>query len=73
MSNAIGTSPPAMINRLVDRAGTPAVAQLAKVAELTAQLRIAAAEEQARAALLNPKAEAKAPVIDSGAVVDRLI
>ncbi|GLQ11704.1 hypothetical protein GCM10007913_36360 [Devosia yakushimensis] len=73
MSNSIGISPPVMINRIVDRAETPAAAQLTKVAELSAQLRIAAAEEQAKTALFDPNGQAKAPVIDSGAVVDRLI
>ncbi len=73
MSNSIGVSPPVMINRIVDRTETPAAAQLTKVAELSAQLRIAAAEEQARAALFDPKGQAPKPVIDSGAVVDRLI
>lgn len=73
MSNAIGISPAIMINRMVDRAGTPALAQLAKVAELRMDLQIAAANEAAHAALVDPTGKAEAPVIDSGAVVDRLI
>jgi len=73
MGNAAGIGPAAMINRLVDRAGTPAEAQLAKVAQLQAALRTAAAEEQAKAAVLSPTGEAEAPIIDSGAAVDRLI
>lgn len=73
MSNAAGISPAVMINRLVDRAGTPAEAQLAKVAQLQAALRTAAAEEQAKAAALSPTGVAEAPVIENGAAVDRLI
>ena len=73
MGNAAGIGPAVMINRLVDRAGTPAEAQLAKVAQLQAALRTAAAEEQVKAAVLSPTGEAEAPIIDSGAAVDRLI
>lgn len=73
MGNAAGIGPAVMINRLVDRAGTPAEAQLAKVAQLQAALRTAAAEEQAKAAALDPTGEAEAPVIANGAAVDRLI
>jgi hypothetical protein len=73
MGNALGIGPNIMINRIVDRAGTPAEAQLGKVAELRMALEVAINEEQARAALLNPTGEAEAPVVDSGAVVDRLI
>lgn len=73
MSNGLGVSPAVMINRLVDRAATPAAAQLAKVAELTLSLQTAARNEEAKAALLSPTGQADATVIDSGAVVDRLI
>lgn len=73
MGNAVGISPAVMINRLVDRAGTPAEAQLAKVAQLQSALRTAAAEEQVKAAALSPTGAADALVIDNGATVDRLI
>ncbi len=73
MGNALGISPNVMINRIVDRTGTPAEAQLGKVAELRMDLEAAINQEQAKAALLSPTGEAEAPVVDSGAVVDRLI
>jgi hypothetical protein len=73
MSNALAISPSIMINRLVDRSGTPMAASLAKVAELRMALQTAVEEEQARVALLDPTGEAKAPAVTSGAVVDRLI
>jgi hypothetical protein len=73
MGNALGISPNVMINRIVDRTGTPAEAQLGKVAELCMDLEAAINQEQAKAALLSPTGEAEAPVVDSGAVVDRLI
>ncbi|HTM77109.1 MAG TPA: hypothetical protein VL133_05730 [Devosia sp.] len=73
MSNTLGISPPVMINRLVDRAATPQGAQLAKVAELTMALQNALAEEKAKSAALSPDGEGEAPVVDSGAIVDRLI
>ena len=73
MGNPLGIGPSVMINRLVDRSGTPVEAQLGKVAELSLALQRAISDEQARAALLSPDGEAEAPVVDSGAVVDRLI
>ena len=73
MSNPLSISPSVMINRLVDRAGTPAGAQLAKVAELRMDLQLAVQTAQAEAALVSPTGTAEAPVVDSGAAVDRLI
>ncbi|HTN64516.1 MAG TPA: hypothetical protein VL147_23655 [Devosia sp.] len=73
MSNALGVSPAVMINRLVDRAATPQGAQLAKVAELRMALLNAVEAEKAKSAAASPDGEGQAPVVDSGAVVDRLI
>ena len=73
MSNSLGINPQVMINRIVERTGTPAEAQLGKVAELSLTLQRAITEEQAKAEMLSPTGEAEAPVVDSGAVVDRLI
>ena len=73
MSNALGIGPNVMINRIVHRNGTPPEAQLGEVAELRMDLELAISEEQAKAALLSPTGTAEAPVVDSGAVVDRLI
>ncbi len=73
MSNALGIGPSVMINRMVDEAGTPMAASLAKVAELRMQLMRARDEEQARETLLNPVAETTALPLSSGAVVDLLI
>lgn len=73
MSNALGIGPSVMINRLVDRAGTPLAAQLGKVAELRMQLMTAVDDAQAKAADRSPTGKADAPVLSSGAVVDRLI
>ena len=73
MANAIGTSPPVMINRIVDRMDVPQDAQLAKVALLRAKLAIAVQQETAQSALTSPDGKGIAPVVDSGAVVDRLI
>ena len=73
MSNALGISPNVMINRMVDRSGTPQEAALGKVAELRAQLLQAIDAEQAEAEQASPTGEAPAPVLSSGAVVDRLI
>ena len=73
MSNALGVSPPVMINRIVDRLATPPGAQLAKVALLSAKLENAVREEKAQSAIASPDGEGQAPVVDSGAVVDRLI
>ena len=68
MSNALGIGPSVMINRIVDRTGTPAQAQLAKVAELRMALMRASESEQAKAG-----EDAPAPVVSSGADVDRLV
>ncbi|MET3928021.1 hypothetical protein [Devosia sp. 2618] len=73
MSNALGISPSVMINRLVDRTGTGLDAQLAKVAQLRLELEVAGNAEQVKEAGLSPTGEAEAPVINTGAVVDRLI
>lgn len=73
MSNAMGIGPTVMINRMVDRAGTPAGAQLAKVAELRLALMSAIDDEQQKAALLKPAGGTAAVALSSGAVVDRLI
>lgn len=73
MSNALGIGPAVMINRIVDRTDTPADAQMAKVAELRMDLELAVDAAQAADAQISPTGEADAPVISSGAVVDRLI
>lgn len=73
MGNPLGIGPAVMINRIAERAGTPQEAHLAKVAQLRMALEIAVADEQAKAADASPTGEAKAPVMDSGAAVDRLI
>lgn len=73
MSSSLGISPPVMINRIVDRLGTPQGAQLAKVALLRAKLENAVQKEIAATAAVNPDGVGEAPVIDSGAAVDRLI
>ena len=70
MSNALGIGPSVMINRLVDRSGTPAAAQLAKVAELRMVLMQAVDNEAAETA---DTGKARAPVVSSGADVDRLV
>ena len=70
MSNALGIGPSVMINRLVDRSGTPAAAQLAKVAELRMVLMQAVDNE---AAETTDSGKAQAPVVSSGADVDRLV
>jgi hypothetical protein len=62
-----------MINRIVLREGDTSTPHLAKVAKLSADLMAAADAEQAKAAMLSPTGEAEPVVIDSGAVVDRLI
>ena len=70
MSNALGIGPSVMINRLVDRSGTPAAAQLAKVAELRMVLMQAVDNEAAETA---DTGKPRAPVVSSGADVDRLV
>jgi hypothetical protein len=73
MSNALGVSPPVMINRIVDRLATPPGAELAKVAMLRAKLETAVQEKIAESAAVSPDGKGEAPVVDSGAAVDRLI
>ena len=73
MGNALGISAPVMINRIVDRLGTPPGAELAKVAMLRAKLENAVQHEISQSAAVSPDGEGQAPVVDSGAVVDRLI
>lgn len=73
MSNAISIAPSVMINRLVDRAGTPPGAELAKVAQLRQQMRQAVAENQQKTANLGPVEDVAPMVVNTGAVVDRLI
>jgi hypothetical protein len=71
--SALGINPAVMVNRIVAREGDTATPHLAKVAKLRADMMAAADAEQAKAALLSPTGEAEPIVIDSGAVVDRLI
>ena len=71
--SGLGISPSVMINRIVLREGDTSTPHLAKVAKLSADLMAAADAEQAKAAMLSPTGEAEPVVIDSGAVVDRLI
>jgi hypothetical protein len=71
--SGLGISPSVMINRIVLREGDTSTPHLAKVAKLSADLMAAANAEQAKAAMLSPTGEAEPVVIDSGAVVDRLI
>ena len=71
--SALGISPAVMINRIVLREGDVSTPHLAKVAKLRADLMTAAQAEQAKAAMLSPTGEAEPVVIDSGAVVDKLI
>lgn len=73
MGNALGISPPVMINRIVDRLATPPEAQLAKVALLRAKLENAVQEEKAQSAATSPDGKGEAPVVENGAAVDRLI
>lgn len=68
MSNAIGTSPPVMINRIALREGASLNNQLAKVAEL--RLAMAAAQDEAMA--IAPQ-EKSALIPANGAEVDRLV
>ena len=73
MSNALGIGPAVMINRLVLQAGASPQTMLAKVAEMRFDLQAAADKQQAQDALTSPTGEADPVVIDSGAVVDKLI
>lgn len=73
MSNALGIGPNVMINRLVDRAGTPMAASLAKVAQLRMDLMQAVDDDQAKAAALSPTGEAPPIALSSGAIVDKLV
>ena len=71
--SGLGISPSVMINRIVLREGDTSTPHPANVAKLSADLMAAANAEQAKAAMLSPTGEAEPVVIDSGAVVDRLI
>lgn len=73
MSNALGIGPAVMINRLVHEAGKTGATHLAEVARLRADLDRAVLTRQAEAADLSPDGEARAPVVSSGADVDRLV
>ena len=73
MSNAAGIGPAVMINRIVDRLGTPQAAELAKVAELRMALQTAVQDLTAQDAASSPDGKGEAPVIDNGAAVDKLI
>ncbi|WEK04484.1 MAG: hypothetical protein P0Y65_20290 [Candidatus Devosia phytovorans] len=72
MSNAIGTMPSVMINRIADREA-PMEASLGKVAALRAELKLAMDKEQAAAEDASPSGEAPPPVVENGYQVDRLI
>ncbi|QQR36892.1 hypothetical protein JI749_04470 [Devosia oryziradicis] len=71
--SGLGISPSVMVNRIVLREGDTSTPHLAKVAKLRADLMAAADAEQAKAALLSPTGQAEPVLIDSGAVVDRLV
>jgi hypothetical protein len=71
--SALGVSPAVMVNRIIAREGDVATPHLAKVAKMRADLMAAAHDEQAKAAMLSPTGEADPVVIDSGAIVDKLI
>jgi hypothetical protein len=70
--SGIGITPAVMINRMVHQAQTPGN-HLLQVALVRADVVAAARQEQAKAQLLQPEAEARAPEIITGADVDRLI
>jgi hypothetical protein len=71
--SGLGISPSVMVNRIVLREGDTTTPHLAKVAKLRADLMAAADSEQNKAAMLSPTGQAEPVLIDSGAVVDRLI
>ncbi|WDR01448.1 hypothetical protein PSQ19_11600 [Devosia algicola] len=71
MANAIGISPPAMINRIVHREATPAGAELAKVAVLTQKVRTAVDNSADPKTADEP--DPKPIVVSNGADVDRLV
>ena len=71
--SGLGISPSVMVNRIVLREGDTTTPHLAKVAKLRADLMVAADAEQSRAAMLSPTGQAEPVLIDSGAVVDRLV
>lgn len=73
MSNALGISPAVMINRLADRSGASVNTQMAKVAELRMSLQTAVQNAEHQEAITSPSGETEHIVVDSGAVVDRLI
>ncbi|KRA44738.1 hypothetical protein ASD80_06245 [Devosia sp. Root635] len=62
-----------MVNRLVHREGDSTTPHLAKVAKLRMDLMVAADKEEAQQALFKPADEVEPTLIDSGAVVDRLV
>lgn len=69
MTSTAGISPAIMINRIIDRLGTPAEAQLLKVAELRMKLQYAALA----AATVNEDGKIELPPVDTGEAVDKLI
>jgi hypothetical protein len=71
--SALGVNPAVMVNRIIAREGDVATPHLAKVAKMRADLMAAADKQQVQAAMLSPTGEAEPVVIDSGAVVDKLI
>jgi hypothetical protein len=71
--SALGVSPAVMVNRIILREGDASTPHLAKVAKMRADLMAAADKEQTRQAMLSPTGEAEPVLIDSGAVVDKLI
>lgn len=71
--STLGISPAVMINRLVLQEGDTTTPHLAKVARLRMDLATAVNEAQAKAANLSPSGAAPPPVVDFGAVVDKLI
>jgi hypothetical protein len=73
MSNAMSIGPAVMLNRLVDNSGTPPGAELAKIAQLRLALQQAVEQDRQKTANLDPTGEAAPIMVDSGAVVDRLI
>ncbi|WP_156460424.1 hypothetical protein [Devosia sp. Root635] len=71
--SALGIGPAVMVNRLVHREGDSTTPHLAKVAKLRMDLMVAADKEEAQQALFKPADEVEPTLIDSGAVVDRLV
>ncbi|WDR04627.1 hypothetical protein PSQ90_09820 [Devosia rhodophyticola] len=71
MANAVGISPPAMINRIVHREATPTGAELARVAVLAQKVRTAI--ENSADPKTTDQPDPKPIVVSSGADVDRLV